>query len=169
MVRELMVTAAAVFFALATAAMAEDTAKIGEVKWFDMEGCEFCKHLMKDPHLLDNMTWEHHDISSGALSITTVKPEYKKAYLEAQQGMMELGQRLEKGELKPTEVRMCGHCQAWGMLLAIGAKVEHIQGESAEIVLMTSDDSVLVEKIHDFAQRNRDEMARWEAEEKQEQ
>ncbi len=138
----------------------------GEPAWFDMQGCAFCKNLVKDPALLKNMTWEHIDISNGAVSITTVKPEFKKSYMEAQAAMMEVGKKLQSGELKPEQVPMCGHCQAYGKLVQMGAKTEFIQGTAADIWLMTSDKPEVVKEIKMFAQRNRDEMAKMEQAEK---
>ncbi len=137
-------------------------------KWFDMENCSFCKHLVKDPELLKNMTWEHHDIPKGAVAITTVAPEYKKTYLAAQQAMQDLGMRMQNGEVKPADVKMCGHCMHYGHLMASGATIDYVSGEAAEVTIIWSDTPETVEKIHDYAQRNREELAKWE-EEKHEQ
>jgi hypothetical protein len=155
--------------AVAVAAFAQEaTKKAVETPWFDMENCSFCKHLLKDPKLLDNMTWEHLDISNGLLCITTVKPEYKKSYDEAMQAMMDLGQKLEKGEVDWKDIKMCGSCQHWGMLEKMGAKFEHIQGKTADITLITSDNPEVVKKIKEYGRRNREEMAKMEKEKKAE-
>jgi len=144
------------------AAFAEEGAKTSETPWFDMENCAFCKHLLKDPKLLENMIWEHHDISNGLLMVTTVKPEYKKSYQEAMQAMMDLGQKLEKGEVDMKDIKMCGSCQHWGMLEKMGAKFEHVQGKTADIVIMTSDDPEVVKKIKEYGRRSREELAKME-------
>jgi hypothetical protein len=148
------------------AAMLPVAAQSGDAAWFDMQGCAFCKNLVKDPELLKNMSWEHHDIANGALSITVVKPEFKKSYLEAQAAMMEVGKKLQSGELKPEQAPMCGHCQAYGKLMQMGVKMEYVQGAAADVVLMTSDKPEVVKEIKSFAQRNREELAKMEQAEK---
>jgi hypothetical protein len=50
-----------------------------EKPWFDMENCDFCKNLLEDPKLMENMTWDVHEISSGILFTTVVKPEFKES------------------------------------------------------------------------------------------
>ena len=148
---------------LAVAAFAQEAAKEAvETPWFDMENCAFCKHLMKDPKLLENMAWEHHDVSSGLLCITTVKPECQKSYQEAMGAMMDLGQKLDKGEVDIKDIKMCGSCQHWGMLEEMGAKFEHVQGKGADIMLMTSDKPEVVKKIKEYGQRSREELAKME-------
>jgi len=134
-----------------------------EVAWFDMENCDFCKHFLVDAKLLDNMTWECHDIANGMVSISTVDPEYKDSYKKAQAAMIELGTKLEKGELQVADVKMCGHCMAYGGLMDAGAKFEYIMGEAADVTIITSDDPAIVEKIKGFAETNRIEHAKWEA------
>ena len=129
-----------------------------EKPWFDLEHCDFCKHLTTDPGLLDHMTWQHYNISNGALSVTTVSPEYKDSYLKAQQMMEETGKEMMEG--KP--VNMCGSCEAYGQLMMDGVKFEHISTNVGDIVLMTSDKPELIEKIHAFAQKNNEELKKWE-------
>jgi len=148
---------------LAVAAFAQEAAKEAvEAPWFDMENCAFCKHLMKDPKLMDNMTWEHHDVSNGVLSITTVNPECQKSYQEAMGAKMDLGAKLEKGEVDMKDIKMCGSCQHWGMLEKMGVKFEHVQGKGADIMLMTSDKPEVVKMIQEYGQRNREELAKME-------
>ena len=153
---------------VAGAAFAEEGTKTSEAPWFDMENCAFCKHLLKDPKLLENMIWEHHDISNGLLMVTTVKPECQKSYQEAMGAMMDLGQKLEKGEVDMKDIKMCGSCQHWGMLEKTGAKFEHVQGKTADIMLMTSDKPEVVKKIQEYGQRSREELAKMEAKKKAE-
>jgi hypothetical protein len=132
--------------------------------WFDMEGCEFCKHMMTDPKLMDNMTWECHDITNGAVMITTVKPESRKSYDMAMKGMMELGNKMKSGEVDPMKVKMCGHCMAYGQLMEKGMKTDYVMGTNADVTILTSDKPEMVAEIKTFAQKNRDEMKKWEAE-----
>lgn len=146
-------------------AVAEDMkADMGGPKWFDMEDCEFCKHLMDDPHLMEHMTWEWHDISNGAMSIATVEPEYRESYMKAMGAMETLAKEMETGKRNPMEVKMCGQCQAYGMLVMGGAKAEYVQSAAADVSLITSNDEAMVKKIHDYAERNRTELAKWNEE-----
>ncbi len=135
-----------------------------EKPWFDMKNCEFCSNLCKDPHLLENMTWTHYDISNGLMSITTVKPEFRESYLEAQKAMEALGEEMMAGK---REVKMCGMCENYGKLLGLGAKVEVIHADEGDIVLMTSDNPDVVKLIHEHGQRTRDELAKMETTEKE--
>ncbi len=146
-------------FALAFVMTAPAT-NAGETPWFDMENCVFCQHLVKDPKLLDNLSWEHHDIKNGAMTISVVKPEYRESYEMAQKEMMAEGQKLQSGEVAFTDVKMCGHCQAYGKLMMIGVNIEYVQGEVADVVLMTSDDPDKVKEIKMYSQHNRDAMVK---------
>jgi hypothetical protein len=158
----LVLSVGLVVAAFAEEATEEATEKAVETPWFDMENCAFCKHLLKDPKLLENMTWEYHDVSNGLLSITTVNPECQKSYQEAMGAMMDLGAKLDKGEVDIKDLKMCGSCQHWGMLEEMGAKFEHVQGKGADIMLMTSDKPEVVKKIQEYGQRNREELAKME-------
>ncbi len=51
-----------------------------EAKWFDLENCAMCTGMMAEKGLMENMTWEQHNISNGILSVATVTPEYKEAF-----------------------------------------------------------------------------------------
>jgi len=148
----LLVALVVVVFAPATDA--------GETSWFDMENCVFCRHLTEDPGLLKHMSWEHHDINNGAVTITVVDPEYRDSYMSAQKAMMEEGRKLQSGEVAFTEVTMCGHCQNYGRLMMMGVAIEYVQGETAYMILMTSDDPEKVKEIKAYAQHNREETAR---------
>lgn len=147
---------------VATAATAQEK-PAAEKPWFDMANCSFCKHLVKDTMLLENMTWNHYDISNGVMAVTTVKPEYKAAYLEAMKSMQQVGEDMAAGKV---QVQMCGHCENYGKLMMSGANMEYVQTDVADIVLMTSDKPEIVEMIKKFGQRNREELAKWEAEAK---
>lgn len=156
----------AILFASLTLLNGVGNAGPGESAWFDMQGCAFCKNLVKDPALMKNMTWEHYDISNGAVVITTVKPESKKSYVEAKTAMMDIGKKLETGQLTMDKVPMCGHCQAYGKLMMMGAKMESVEGSQADVTILTSDKPEVVKEIKAFAQRNRDEVAKMEQAEK---
>ncbi|MCK4633068.1 MAG: hypothetical protein KAT79_07325 [candidate division Zixibacteria bacterium] len=130
-----------------------------EAPWFDMENCGFCKFLLEDPELLPNTTWEHHHISNGAVSVTTVKEGFKESLAKAMAQMDETGKRMEAGE----EVPMCGMCQAWGALMAKGAKFELVETIHGDVVLTTGDTPELIAEIQAFATRTTEELAKMEA------
>ena len=160
------VAVAAVLFASVALLQGVGNAGPGETAWFDMQGCAFCKNLVKDPALMKNMTWEHYDISNGAVVITTVKPESKKSYVEAKTAMMDIGKKMETGQLTMDKVPMCGHCQAYGKLVMMGAKMESVEGSQTDVTIITSDKPEVVKEIKAFAQKNRDEMTKMEQAEK---
>jgi hypothetical protein len=142
--------------------MAAGYAAAQEKPWFDMTNCSLCKELTKDPKLMDNMTWEHYDLSNGLLVLTTVKPEFKESYLKAQEGMNKVAAQMGQG----TPVQMCGHCQAFGMLMMSGVKMESVSTSAGDIVLMTTDKPEILEQIRAYGNRTRTELAKMEAEKK---
>ena len=163
--RKIILTTLVMAFSISAISLAESAASGSEeTAWFDMKNCGFCKHLTKNDKLMDNMTWEHHEISDGLLTITTVKPEFKAAYMEAQAGMMKLAKKLDSGELQMADVKLCNHCRHYGELVSLGAKVDYVQGEAAEVTLMTSDNPETQKKIKDFCKRNQVELAKWKEE-----
>ena len=139
---------AAVALMLALVVAAEDK------PWFDMDNCDFCKHLMTDPGLMENMTWEHYSISNGLITITTVEDKYMEAYNKANAAMEEMAKKMEKGE----EVKMCGSCMEYGALMQAGVKFEHLKTMHGHVTVMTSDKPELVAKIQAWGKRNMDEM-----------
>jgi hypothetical protein len=132
-------------------------------QWFDMENCAFCKNLTAQPGLMDHMTWEHHDIANGVMTITTVHPDHKTAYLKAQHDMQAIATDLAAGKRTMADTPMCGHCMAYGMLTMSGAKMEYVAGATADVILITSDNPETVAKIKEFGQRNRTELAAMQA------
>jgi hypothetical protein len=162
MMKTMVLMTALFFLGAALVTAGEQAEKAGGMAWFDLENCAFCKHLTKDPQLMDNVKWENYDISNGVITITIVKPEFKKAYMEAEMAMMDLGKKMEAGEISPEKVKMCGHCQAYGKLLTMGANMEHAQGDLAEVMIITSDKPEVVAEIKAFSKRNQEEMAKME-------
>jgi hypothetical protein len=127
--------------------------------WFDMENCAFCKNLVQDPGLLPHTTWENFAIENGMMNIFTVAPEYAASMATCTAAMEELGAKLHSGEVNPADVKMCGHCMAYGGLMAAGVKMETVKGKAAEVTLMTSGDPAVVAKIHTMVERDNEEMA----------
>ncbi len=130
-----------------------------EKPWFDMKNCEFCKNLLDDPKLLDNMTWKIYDISDGILTVSTVKPEYQKSYDKASKAMETIGMKMMSGEINPMDVKMCGSCEYYGKLMMMGAKMETIKTDNGDITLMRSDKPELVKMIQEYGHRSNEAMA----------
>ena len=141
--------------ALAEESMAHKT----QSGWFDMENCEFCRNLVKDPGLLPHSTWENFPIENGMMNIFTVAPEYAASMATCAAAMEELGSKLQSGAVNPAKVKMCGHCTAYGELMMAGVKTETVKGNAAEVTLMTSGDPAVVAKIHTMVKRDNEEMA----------
>ena len=73
--------------------------------------------------------------------------------------MNDLGMQIQSGEVNPMALEMCGSCQATGMLMMSGVKMERVDGDAAIVTMMTSDDAVVVTKLQEIAKRNTMEMA----------
>ena len=143
---------------LAVALMAAD-----EKPWFDMEKCGYCCVLMKNPELLPNTDWEHHKISNGVMSVTTVKQAYKKDWDEAMAAMIAIGKKAEAGEV----VHMCGMCESMGALIMKGARMESVDTKHGNVLLLISDDPAVVAEIHAWTDHTNTEHAKIEAEQKE--
>ena len=124
--------------------------------WFDMENCEMCKPLMEqDPALLENTVWEHHEISNGLVSVTTVAPAFRAHYEKAGQRMSEVEKKLMSGE----EVKLCNMCVAMGEMLNTGkVAMEHVMTSTGSVYLTTSDDPAMITEIQKWGQRTTEEL-----------
>jgi len=127
--------------------------------WFDLANCQFCKNLLDDPGLLEHMTWETHKIEHGMMYVSTCDPDYTESYDKANKAMEKLGNDMMPGKVNPMQVKMCGSCSAFGQLMMAGVKTENIDGEAADVMIITSDDPAMVAKLHEYADRNNKEMA----------
>jgi hypothetical protein len=127
--------------------------------WFDLENCAFCRHYLDDPGLLDHVRFECHKITAGAVMVTMVDPGWATVLDRATAAMEDLGSRMMDGSVDPLGVKMCGHCMTLGQLRVAGAKVEVVDGDRADIVIITADDPEMVAMIHEFADRNAREQA----------
>ena len=134
-----------------------------ETAWFDMENCAFCKSITAEKGLMENMKFKNYDITNGVMTVTTVNPEYKDAYMRANKKMEELGTKMMSGEVNPTTVKMCGHCSAYGGFMMKGVVVDYVQAEVGDIVVMTSATPEMVTEIQAFAKKNETEFAKMEA------
>lgn len=129
--------------------------------WFDMASCEMCKPIIASPGLMENMTWEHHSISNGMVTVTTIKPEFAEAYEKAHAIMMETSKELMAGK----EVSLCGMCMGMGEFFAKGAKSETVETMHGSVMLVTSADAEVVTLIQKWRDRTMEEMAKMGAEE----
>ncbi len=151
--------AALVVLVAASALAAEPDMYKSESGWFDMNHCAFCKNLTADPGLLPHSTWETHEIENGMVEIITVAPEYKESFAKAGRAMQELGMKIQKGEVNPMTLEMCGRCKEFGMLQMTGIKTEAVMGDAATVFIYTSDNPDVVKKMHDIVARDHKEMA----------
>ena len=154
----LIVTACAVL-TLAAAAVAGDHPLKTESGWFDMQNCAFCKNLSADPELLPHMTWENHNFAGGMIQIATVDPAYTASYEKCSQAIEKLGAEMMNGTVNPMTVKMCGSCTAFGQLMMAGVTMENVDGDAADVTVITSADPALVTRIHEYCDRNNKEMA----------
>lgn len=157
--RKLIILAA--LFAIALPAFAGDHPehpKAAKTGWFDFENCVFCKNLMEDPNLLSHTTWENHKVANGMMNIMTVAPEFKSSMAKANKAMEGVGMDIQSGKSNPMTMKMCGHCQEWGQLMMAGVTLEKVEGDAADVTLTTSDDPVLVARLHKLVERNNMEM-----------
>ncbi|RME31424.1 MAG: hypothetical protein D6800_00780 [Candidatus Zixiibacteriota bacterium] len=125
-----------------------------EKPWFDMKNCAMCSHLTENPELMQHMTWEHHKLDNGIISVTTVDREYVDAYRAVSAEMQATADQLKAGKQLP----LCGMCTAYGSLFAEGARLKRIDTERGAIYLVTSDKPEVVKDIHAWADRTNDEM-----------
>jgi hypothetical protein len=130
-----------------------------EAPWFDMENCAFCRHLTEPPEMLQSLGWEHHNISNGIVSISTIPEKYAEAYDKAMGMMKETGEKAAQG----AEMHTCGMCGAMGALMAKGAKYETVKTDNGYVALMTSDDPEIVTEIQAWGKKTNEELAKMEA------
>ncbi|MEE9271489.1 MAG: hypothetical protein V3V49_14660 [Candidatus Krumholzibacteria bacterium] len=131
----------------------------GEKPWFDMENCAMCKGFTSKAGLMENVTWEHHDISNGILSVTVVNEKYLDAYRAAHAEMDKTVMLLQKGEM----VEMCGSCTAIGACMMKGAKQEYVETSSGDVWIVTSDKAEVVAELQSWAKRSKEETAKMKA------
>ncbi len=143
-----------VIFIMATFGTAEDKA------WFDFVNCDFCKHFTTDSLLTKNMVWEQYEISNGLLVVTTVKPEFMESYRAATAEMKKLGEAMMAGTV--TDVKTCGHCDYYGIMMQSGAKFENVETVMGDIDLITTGDEKVLKMIKTYADNNDKAMAAFE-------
>ena len=124
--------------------------------WFDMENCAFCKQVTARDGLVDHKHHEYHHITDGYLQVTVIDDGYREAYVKSQHAMQEVAEEMGKtGEIP----YMGQHCSAYGQVMMAGVKMEHVESDCGDIFLMTSGDPEMVPRLHELADRSREEMA----------
>lgn len=131
-------------------------------KWFDMENCEMCKPLTEHPELMNNMSWEQHNITNGIISVTTVREPFMKQFKEAHMKMGACAAKMQQGE----KVALCPSCVAFGKCIMDGARVEQVDTQHGSLMLVMGDTPELVSEIQGWALRTNEEMKKMEAMEK---
>ena len=127
-----------------------------EAKWFDMEHCAMCKPMMDTPGLMESMTCNQYNISNGVLSVSTVPAGKMDAFTKMCDAMDATGAKLMAGE----SMELCGSCSALSAMFAKGAHFEKVMTSDGDIMLFTADTPELVEGLHDWANKNAEEMAK---------
>ncbi|MDH3217744.1 MAG: hypothetical protein OEN01_15960 [Candidatus Krumholzibacteria bacterium] len=130
-----------------------------EKAWFDMDNCAMCKNMTSNAELMENMTWENHNISNGIVAVTNVHEKYLDAYRAAHEGMTQTGAKLKKGEM----LELCGSCMAIGACMMKGPKQEYVKTSTGDIWIVTSDKPELVAELQSWSKRNTAEMAKMKA------
>lgn len=125
-----------------------------EAAWFDMKNCDMCVAISSSPHLMENMTWEHFNISGGMMTVTTVKGDFVEQFRTAESKMGEAVEKMIAGK----EVKLCNACSAYGGLIAKGAKHEEFVTLYGSVSLITSNDAELVTMIQDWGNKTNAEM-----------
>ena len=115
-------------------------------KWLDPANCYFCQPLTQTEGLMDNMTWENHNITNGTVSIVTYAPEWKDKYKSAATEMMKRWQTYDPAKPQP----MCGLCAAWTKMPMDKMTTEKIEFKSGELEISTSNDSAVVAQMHEI-------------------
>ena len=119
----------------------------------EMKKCDVCKNLTDNMELMISMGWETHKIDNGMLSLTTVPKDKKKDFDKVNTKMRRAIDQVKSDVKAGKEVHLCSFCSEMAQLMKAGAKEQHIETESGEIELCTSDDPAVVKKIHELADK----------------
>ncbi|MEW6411719.1 MAG: hypothetical protein AB1483_04500 [Candidatus Zixiibacteriota bacterium] len=129
----------------------------GEEAWMDLKNCEMCKPIMdQDPALMRNMTWEHHNLSNGLVSVSTVAPAYLSSYNKAGEKMTKVMEKLERGE----QVMLCNMCSEMSQIMKSGkVKYESVMTSRGSVCLTTTEDPKLLTRLQQWGERTNEELA----------
>jgi len=144
----------AIFSTLLSISMISMVFAADEGSWFDMQNCEMCKPLMASEGLMENMTWEHHNVSSGLVSICNVDKDYLDTYKKAQMQMNAVAEKWMRGE----PVYLCNMCKNMGSILKSGAVSDIVGSGNTFIRVTSSANPEILEAIHNWTDRTNKEM-----------
>lgn len=122
-----------------------------EIAWFDMDHCEICKNMASMKDDMHKVKWDAHMLDNGMLMVSVVPRKMKKAMAKAEEGVQATVKRLESGE----SLDMCGFCQSYGGLMAMGADIKDLKTVGVNITLITSSDPEVVKKIQAFGKQSK--------------
>jgi len=125
-----------------------------EESWFDMKNCEMCVAMSSTPHLMENMTWEHFNVSNGMMTVTTINGDFVDAYRTSEAKMGETVEKLQAGK----ETKLCNACTAYGALMAQGAKYEKFDTMHGSVSMLSSDNPETIAMIQDWGNKTNSEM-----------
>jgi hypothetical protein len=125
-----------------------------EHPWFDMEKCSMCSHISSVPGLMEHLSWEQGKISNGMISVAHVDPEFADQYKDVGVKMNATGEKLMAGE----EMYLCGSCMEMGTFFMGGAKMENVELDNGDVMILTSDNPELVARMHAHVDKNKAEM-----------
>ena len=143
----------------ALALLVAGAAVAGDLAWFDMDKCDMCKGISNHAEMMENMTWEQHNITNGVVAITTVDKKYIDEYRKAHATMEETVSRLQKGE----KMELCGSCAALGACMMKGVNEEYVETTHGDVWIVTSENAEVVADLQNWAKRNNEEMAKMKA------
>ncbi len=120
-----------------------------EAPFVDMLNCPICKNVSNEKGLMENMTWEHHLTATGIMTVSTVKPEYQPQFDRAKAGMKDLVGKVLAGE----KMDICDYCTSITSLLKEGAKADNITTHGADVMVISSTDKEMIQKIRVHGQQ----------------
>lgn len=88
-----------------------------------------------------------------------IEDDYKVSFAKASEAIEMVCAEIAKTSKVPP---MYGHCTSFGKLLAACAKEQDFNSDVAAAYMMTSDNPNLVKRLHAFAEKNNNEMAKWD-------
>ncbi len=127
--------------------------------WMDLEHCAFCKNMSSQLGLIQHVRFDFIKIPNGMITVAFVPDNLKEAMKKANEGMQATVKEMQSGK----QLTTCAFCDAIGLVMAKGAKVEKFQGESSEVSLFTSTDAEVVKSIHAIADRTNEEAQKTKA------
>lgn len=130
---------------------------VGEERpWMDMKNCDFCKAFTAEKGLMEHMTKEYHAIASGVAMVTYVDKEYKEAFGRSMASCNAIAESMKKGEKHNT----CQYCETYGSFMQAGSKQDDFTSHDAMVTVFSSTDPAVVTKMHDWAKKTNDAMAK---------